>query len=112
MRIALAAKRWADAEEIKAVAAQRFSDAAHECVDWKESEALGRTVWLFARLSGTDPFSGAWKTRWVWRATGEPADDEPRVIRQKEAWVELREARKQAGIARSVLTKMARRWAP
>ena len=103
-QLAIAALLAADtAKEAK----REFADAVAACVDHHKSDEV-QTFWKVRRLSGEDPFSGAWKTRWV-DAEGRDANDAPEVIRNREAWQRLRDAKKAAGAAKGRLTRAPRR---
>ena len=103
-QLAIAALLAADAAK---EAKREFAEAVAACIDYHKSDE-GQTHWKFRRLSGEDPFSGAWKTRWV-DADGNDANDAPEVVRNKEAWQKLRDAKKAAGAAKGSLTRALRR---
>jgi hypothetical protein len=104
-QLALTALRASDAAK---QARREFSDAVRACVDYKASDE-DRTAWKFHRLTGSDPVSGTWHVKWV-DALGNDASDAPEVVRNKQAWQALRDARKAAGIAKANLTRALRRW--
>lgn len=103
-QLAIAALVAADAVKL---AKREFADAVAACVDYHNSDE-NYTQWKFRRLSGADPFSGAWKTRWV-DAEGMDANDAPEVIRNREAWQKLRDAKRAAGAAKGSLTRALRK---
>lgn len=116
-KLAAAAIKWALAEQHKKACRSRLSDALHALeAQWlpeTELDDKGRIPLIVSRLAGSDPMSGSWVSRWVYNAyagrdlDGKSADADPRVIAQANAWREYRDARKAAGIARGVLTRMA-----
>jgi len=118
-KLAVAAIKWAQAEKHKRECKRVLSDALHALeAQWlpeTELDSKGRIPLIVSRLSGSDPMSGSWVSRWVYNAyagkdlDGKQADEDPRVIAQAKAWREYREARKAAGTARGVLTRMALR---
>lgn len=103
-QLALAALVAADAVKI---AKREFADAVFACVDYHNSDE-NYTQWKFRRFSGRDPYSGEWKTGWI-DQDGNDASNAPEVIRNREAWQKLREAKRAAGAAKGSLTKALRK---
>lgn len=102
VRIALAAKRWADAEAVKVRCNDAFREAWLKMIDRRASDE-GKTVLLYYRDENRE---------WCRMSDGEWVGNHPDVIAQEAAWKARVASRKSAGIARAALTRMVRRWAP
>jgi len=117
-KLANAAIRWALAEKHKRECKSRFSDAMSKLTHWDpSSENMGNLV--FARVREFEdgvPYElvFAWN-QWAAKINPEFIEGDecsgPLFDAQRVAWNAYRDAKKQAGIARGALTRMALRAA-
>lgn len=122
-KLANAAIRWALAEKYRRECKRRFSATLRALTNWEESHEDGppKMEVVFCGRWYERPHDpknlGKWVADWVFNEfstlgkTGESANSHPLVIAQDAAWIAYREAKKQAGIARGALTRMALRAA-